>query len=222
MKTYIIALFFAITTHPTLPVFGAPIAELFKTPIPAKSIEISAKTIENYKRTRPELSEDALRIQLQGEKLSSIIFGGLSRNFIKMHNINATEEEIDEYIKATEKENDKKIGSTSGEGRADNQNETRKNIFRSMAQNQIITWKFNKALYEKYSGRVIWQQFNPMEPVDAYRKFLEEEEKNGNFKIDPKMTTSFWEYYRRQHPFTVPQGEIDFSKPWWLYESKEK
>ncbi len=41
----------------------------------------------------------------------------------------------------------------------------------------VIKWKTDKALYEKYGGTVIFQQSNPFEPVGAYRKLIEDAEK---------------------------------------------
>ena len=53
----------------------------------------------------------------------------------------------------------------------------------------------NKALYQQYGGRIIFQQMGA-EPYDAMHKFLKEEEKNGSFKIiDKSFEAPFWNYY---------------------------
>jgi hypothetical protein len=45
---------------------------------------------------------------------------------------------------------------------------------RQVASAFIRQWKLNQALYRQYGGRIIFQQGGP-EPLDAYRRFLEEQ-----------------------------------------------
>jgi len=89
---------------------------------------------------------------------------------------------------------------------------------RQMASAFVMHWKLNRALYRQYGGRVIYQQAGP-EPLDAYRKYFEEQQALGHFRIlDPKFEQAFWSYYRddRRHVF-VPDAEakaaID-TPPW--------
>jgi heat shock protein HslJ len=57
---------------------------------------------------------------------------------------------------------------------------------REFARSIIEQWKVNRALYEQYGGRIIFQQLGP-EPLDAYREFLEEKRREGAFEInDPE------------------------------------
>jgi len=85
----------------------------------------------------------------------------------------------------------------------------------------IRQWKLNQALYRQYGGRIIFQQGGP-EPLDAYRKFLQEQLARGNFAIyDPGMEAPFWRYYLTDsmHSF-YPRGSKEeaeaFKTPWWL------
>jgi hypothetical protein len=70
-------------------------------------------------------------------------------------------------------------------------------------------------LYEKYGGTVIFQQSNPFEPVGAYRKLIEDAEKDDSFEVlDPRLPPLMWSYFKREdHPFQLPKERIDFSKP---------
>ncbi len=84
----------------------------------------------------------------------------------------------------------------------------------------IRQWKINKALWEQYGGRVIFQQGGP-EPLDAYRKFLEESQANGDFRIENSaMESAFWRYYRDEsiHSFYPPgsaeEREAMITPPW--------
>lgn len=91
----------------------------------------------------------------------------------------------------------------------------------------IRQWKINRALYQQYGGRIVFQQGGP-EPLDAYRLFLEENQKQGAFRIlDPALEAGFWSYYRNDaiHSF-YPKGSAEearvFAQPWWLSDSPEQ
>ena len=89
---------------------------------------------------------------------------------------------------------------------------------REMADGIIKSWKINKALFDQYGGRVVYQQFGP-EPLDAYRKFLEAKLKAGAFQLsDKKYEDDLWRIYRDDelHDF-VPEGERETvlnTPPW--------
>ncbi len=91
---------------------------------------------------------------------------------------------------------------------------------RDMARSIIRQWKINRALYEKWSGRIIYQQMGP-EPLDAYREFFEERQKAGDFTInEPAFVDEFWRYFNDDaiHSFMEP-GSADavgaFKMPPW-------
>jgi hypothetical protein len=93
-------------------------------------------------------------------------------------------------------------------------------MLRDTAGDIIRQWKINKALYEQYGGRIIYQQLGP-EPLDAYREFLRQREADGAFVIrDPAIETSFWRYFTDDsiHDFMTP-GSADearaFTTPPW-------
>lgn len=93
------------------------------------------------------------------------------------------------------------------------------------ANQYVKTWKIYCSLYEKYGGRVIFQQLGP-EPLDAFRDFLEDGEKNGDFQITDKNTKeSFWNYFLNEslHKFyPLEDGKKLMSTPWWMMEEPMK
>ena len=100
---------------------------------------------------------------------------------------------------------------------------------REIARVFIRNWKFNKALYQQYGGRVIFQQAG-MEPLDAYRAWLKEHESRGDFAInDATLRDQFWSYFLSEAHNFVPieefrkeSGLVDpWEKPWWLLPQKE-
>ena len=87
----------------------------------------------------------------------------------------------------------------------------------------IRQWKINQALYREYGGRIVFQQGGP-EPLDAYRRFLEDQQKRGVLTIaDERLEAAFWRYYRDDaiHSFYAA-GSADearaFARPWWEAE----
>ena len=84
----------------------------------------------------------------------------------------------------------------------------------------VHRWNVNKALYEKYGGRVIFQQAG-YEPVDAYRALIGEvQERNAVEILDPSFPAPFADmikYLDIPHQY-MPKMEADkyFSKPSWL------
>lgn len=88
----------------------------------------------------------------------------------------------------------------------------------------IKSWKINKSLYQKYGGRIIFQQAGP-EPLDAYREFLKEQEKKKAFQIFGKEhEDSFWKYFINDamHTFYPKKdGAKLMNTPWWLLDKPE-
>jgi hypothetical protein len=91
---------------------------------------------------------------------------------------------------------------------------------RSAAKAFIERWKFNRALYRQYGGRIIYQQTGH-EPLDAYKSFLKELEMAGDFKINrAEWIPEFWRYFTDNslHTFVDTESENGakaFSTPPW-------
>jgi hypothetical protein len=75
----------------------------------------------------------------------------------------------------------------------------------------IEQWLINKALYQQYGGRIIYQQSGP-EPLDAIHDYLKEQQQKGAFKIlEKSFEAPYWDYY-------VTDSKHDFYKQ----DSKEE
>lgn len=96
---------------------------------------------------------------------------------------------------------------------------------REVAMSFAKPWKVNQALYRKYGGRVAFQQAGP-EPLDAYRDFLREQEKKGNFKIlDSSYATGFWGCFTNDAGCTFyseAEGAKMLNTPFWLLDQAPK
>jgi hypothetical protein len=89
---------------------------------------------------------------------------------------------------------------------------------RDMARALIGRWKLNRELYREHGGRVIFQQLGP-EPLDAYRSFFENRQREGAFEIHEKaFEAEFWRYFRdgSLHSFMEPETAAEaFEVPPW-------
>ena len=96
----------------------------------------------------------------------------------------------------------------------------------AVARPFIEQWMINKALYQQYGGRIIYQQIGP-EPLDAMHDYLKEQQQKGSFKIlEKSFEVPFWEYFvnDNKHNF-FKQGsreeKLAFDTPPWLQKQSE-
>jgi hypothetical protein len=79
-------------------------------------------------------------------------------------------------------------------------------------------FNFDRALYRRFGGLVMFQQFDPVIPIDAHREWLKEEEARGRFQIfDEEYSAQFWQAYTvsRFDRWAHLPTEDPFAIPWW-------
>ncbi len=88
---------------------------------------------------------------------------------------------------------------------------------REYAEKIVRTWKFDQMVYKQYGGPVTANQMG-FQPVGAYKKFLEDEEKKKTFEItDGSYKKKFWEILTPgKNANLVPPDKVNFNKPWWV------
>jgi len=184
------------------------IAKIFGEIIHLSDLEPISIYLKSYKHSYPKLSEEEIFDKVTKSKLSSIIWDRIFKKLSQDHNLEATEKEIKSFIAAMPHFNSELKGKES----TSEMKEASLKIYASFVNN----YKMSKHLYELYGGTVIFQQLNPLEPVGAYRKLLEEYENQGKLEIyNKKLKVAFWKYYLSEHRMIVPPNKVDFSKPWW-------
>jgi hypothetical protein len=89
---------------------------------------------------------------------------------------------------------------------------------KEFANRTVQVWKFDQSLFKQYGGTVVMKQANPMEPIGAYKKYLEEREKAKTFEItDADYKKNFWKMFDvPKQAIVVPPNKVDYSKPWWI------
>lgn len=162
-----------------------------------------SKKQEIQSRKEWEQNRKDILIKLKSRDLSESERQDLKSQLEMLNNILEVDPELEKYTQ-------------------ENPEEVRKSE-ENIAKHFIQAWKINKALFQQYGGRVIFQQAGP-EPIDAYRDFLKEEERKGCFQImDKSFDVTFWNYFvnDNMHTFiseTREEGNKIFEIPFWLMD----
>lgn len=184
------------------------IAELFGKPLRFVDLQIDTN------------DQSALR---DYRAISGPIMRPLVARYVRKRRLEATPQEIKEFRDRTrvvkpidastfDVETRKRIEDM--ERRLKNPTPEEEQAMDLVAKGMVENWKFNRALYKQYGGKVILQQAGP-EPLEAYQQWLREEEKAGSFRLlDPKWRDAFWEYYQPKY-HTYSKEPDPFGAPWW-------
>ncbi len=167
--------------------------------------------------TATVLGED-LRVA-DASKLQAAILSRLFDRYAAEQDIEAKRDEIDTYVERIRAET-RQLGLGAEEDLTAEEAATLETMRRDMAAATIRQWKINRSLYQSHGGRIVYQQFGP-EPLDAYRRFLEQRRDAGDFVIrDPDLAVDFWRYFTDEtmHDFMEPGGDDEknaFETPPW-------
>src|SRR3990172_1510237 len=96
------------------------------------------------------------------------------------------------------------------------------NSDRRVAQVWVKNWKVNQALFRKFGGRIIFQQAG-WEPIDAYRKVLEQYEARKAFVVhDPALRDAVYSYFKFNFVYAdETKAKFYFEKPYWERTAEE-
>ncbi len=152
-------------------------------------------------------------------EMQEAVITRLFERYAAEHGIEAKELEIDAWVENMRRGMAAE-GLTADDGLTPEEAAEVDNMRHEMARSIIRQWKLNRALYHQYGGRIIFQQFGP-EPLDAYRRFLEERQNAGDFTIEEHaFEAEFWRYFTDDsiHTFFEEGSEAEamvFEVPPW-------
>ncbi len=127
-------------------------------------------------------------------EMQETILTRLFDRYAEKQGIEVGDAEIDAYVESV-KRGMRAGGLTAEEALSPEEAAQVEQMRRDMGRAMIRQWKLNRALYEQYGGRIIFQQLGP-EPLDAYRRYLEERQAAGDFAIhDKSLEGAFWRYF---------------------------
>ncbi len=167
--------------------------------------------------TATVLGED-LRIT-DATEMQAAILTRLFDRYAAEQDIEAKRDEIDTQVERLQAET-RELAPGAEDDLTTEEASTLETMRRDMVAAMIRQWKINKSLYQSHGGRIVYQQFGP-EPLDAYRRFLEQRRDAGDFVIrDPDLAVGFWRYFTDEtmHDFMEPGGEAErnaFANPPW-------
>jgi hypothetical protein len=157
------------------------------------------------------------------DEMRRIVLIRLFDHFAAQQGIKVTAAEIDGYVEHMRREM-RARGLHAEDELTQDEAAQAAQMRRDMGRAMIHQWKLNKIFHAQYGGRIIFQQLGP-EPLDAYRRYLEERQAAGDFEIhDRAMADAFWRYFTdgSMHSFYEPGREAEvFSVPPWARERPE-
>jgi heat shock protein HslJ len=161
---------------------------------------------------------EEVRTDDSGE-MQEIVLTRLFDRYAEEQGIEVTDAEIGAYVDAMERGMRAEGLGAEDELTPDEAAEVEQ-MRRDMGRAMIRQWKLNRALYRQYGGRIIYQQLGP-EPIDAYRRYLEERRAAGDFTIHQKaFEDRFWRYFTTDsmHDFYASGSEEEtralVAPPW--------
>jgi hypothetical protein len=144
------------------------------------------------------------------DELQRLLLTRLLDRYAEQHGIEVGDAEIDAFVEGMQR-GMRAEGLTADDALSPDEAAQVGQMRRDMARALIRQWKLNRALYRQYGGRIIFQQFGP-EPLDAYRKYLEERQAAGDFQIHaPSFEGPFWRYFTDDaiHSFYEPGSQAE-------------
>jgi len=159
-------------------------------------------------------------------EMQEAVLTPLFDRYANQRGIVATDAEIDTYVKNMRR-GMRERGLTAEDELSPAEAAEVNRMRREMGRVMIERWKLNKALYEQYGGRIIFQQLGP-EPLDAYRRHLEERQQAGDFTIhNAEFAETFWDYFTNDsnHSFYEPGSPEEaraFAVPFWEAKAPDR
>ncbi len=150
----------------------------------------------------------------ESQALTGLVLGTLLDRWTRQQKIHATPVEVSEMLVMATRAAASPEAKRAGAPVPDT---TNANI-RMASAAVVARFKMHAALHKQYGGRVVVDpQAGPL-PFDAYKRFLEAEEKAGSFALTPAWKDRFWAAFTNETGKQyVPEAEASamIQKEWW-------
>jgi hypothetical protein len=148
------------------------------------------------------------------QALTGFVLGTLLDRWAQAQKIHATPGEVSEMLATAARAAGTDEAKKAGAPMPDTTNAE----VRMAGAAVVARFKMHAALHKLYGGRVVIDpQAGPL-PFDAYKRFLEAEEKAGAFTVVPAWKTRFWAAFANDEGKQfVPEAEAAtvITKEWW-------
>jgi hypothetical protein len=170
------------------------VARVFELPLSAKDIGLG----------------DAASLPAAAALLRQRAMKAALERFVIEHKLRATDEDLEAYGKWNAEFLRRQGRPDADRPATEAQAASRKRVWSQW----ITAFKANKALYDKYGGRVGLTKFGP-EPIGALEALLRERARSGDLVIaDAALAKEFWSWYASQPRRAARPEEIDFTFYW--------
>lgn len=190
------------------------VARIYGQPIYRSDISLSKVDIDKWRGIKTENEIKEILKQVEKIRLSQLIFDSAYSNILGENSYKPTEQEVQSFLKALPESKvmiDIKSKMTTDQLKIADENRNK------MAHQIVRGWKINKRLYEKYGGRIAYQQAG-LESVDAYFKFINELVQSKKIEI---VTSEFGSILtstinlENQKFMGDKDAKRAFDVPWW-------
>ncbi|MEO6463896.1 MAG: hypothetical protein ABIP29_12555 [Candidatus Eisenbacteria bacterium] len=155
----------------------------------------------------------------ESQALTGLVLGTLLDRWTLEQKITASPDEVSEMLFMAVQAATSPEAKQAGAPVPDTTNAT----VRMASAAVVARFKMHAALHKKYGGRVVVDpQAGPL-PFDAYRRFLEAEEKAGSFAVVPAWKTRFWAAFNNvdgKQYVPEAEGAVMIQKEWWRDQAK--
>ena len=194
------------------------VAVLFGQPITEKDVSPTDDELNAVAKTTG-VSRDLAMAQFQQAQLTEQIIKGVLDDYAKQKGIEADPAMVSRFLEvfgeslAEEDEMPKEV--TEDEELAKTF-ASKKRKPEDIAAEQVKHWLTEKAMYEEFSGPVIFRSTAPQYPVGAYQQLLKEYEKQGKLRIRTSAFAGlFWRGFAPPYNAEIAPQNVDYSQPWW-------
>ena len=159
----------------------------------------------------------SLRRSWESQALTGMVLGMLLERYTLAQKIEASPVEVSQMLAVATRAAATPEAVKAGASAPDTTNAQ----IRMASAAVIQRFKMHAALHKKYGGRVIMDpQAGPL-PFDAYKSFLEAEQKAGAFTVTPAWKERFWAAFASvEGKQFVPEAEAEkvINTAWWHEE----
>ena len=199
------------------------VATLFGEPISLADITPDQDKISKIRSQAPDNVMQVV-FEIRAINLANQIIEAVLSDYASAHDIKVDSALVDAFkqrFEAEYKKNNQKVAAQKNAQQKDNglkESASAKDTssIDDIATKQVKRWQIEKHLYKAYGGAVIFEQSNPLMPVEAYLALMKEYESNGKFNVaDKALNDAFWDAFEPPYEFVIAAENVDFKQPWW-------
>lgn len=192
------------------------VATLYGKNIYVDDVRPPPAEINNFKNTLPEQKYHKWLYENEKRLMEISIWFPLRQAYMKEHRITATDAEIQDALTGLNRSNsDKSLIRQTTERR---QEPTKlDSVMRNVGYQLVTNWKFDKALHERFGGKIFYEESKQVgRPLESYKRLLVEMEKAKDLQFyDESVRSAFYVYFTKPSDEKKILPANHYAKPFW-------